>query len=272
MTPGEAADWLVPRRGALSLGWMIGLLVWETIAPCFVQFRSTAHRLHHAVVNWAFAITNGILTALIFAVLWRASADGAAAAQFGLLNVAGLGPVQHCIASILLLDAWTYGWHRICHRVPLLWRFHQMHHSDAAMDVTTANRFHMVEILLSSVLRLAIVPLAGVRFEHLVIYETLLQVVVQWQHANVRIGRLGERLVSLVFVTPGLHKVHHSRYQPETDSNYSSLLSVWDRLFGSYRVRDDLEAIRFGLEGHDAPGDQNLGGLMKSPFRRDAED
>lgn len=147
-----------------------------------------------------------------------------------------------------------------------------MHHSDPAMDVTTANRFHLVEILVSSVLRLAIVPLAGVRFEHLVIYETLLQVVVQWQHANVGIGHLGERLVSLVFVTPGLHKVHHSRYQPETDSNYSSLLSVWDRLFGSYRVRDDPEAIRFGLEGHDAPGEQNLRGLMTSPFRRDAQD
>lgn len=269
MTVEDLSAWLAPRRGVLSLLWMFLLLLWETWAPFLRQFHGLGQRARHAGVNWLIALFNGIVTAWVFASLWRGGADWARQHGFGLLNATPLPPWLHAIASLLLLDAWTYSWHRLCHRVPILWRFHRVHHSDPAMDVTTANRFHFGEILLSSILRLALVPLLGIRFEHLVLYETLLQVFVQWQHANVGIGRFGERLAALLVVTPGLHKVHHSRFQLETDSNYASLLSCWDRLFGSFRVREDLEAIRFGLEGEDGSDRQTLAALVKAPLRPD---
>ena len=133
-----------------------------------------------------------------------------------------------------------YAWHRINHRVPFLWRFHRVHHSDAQMDVTTASRFHTGEIALSSLLRIPLILALGVTAWQLVLYETMMFGVVQFHYANIALPPRAESVVSRVIVTPTMHKVHHSRWQPETDSNYSAMLSVWDRLFGSFRRRNVL--------------------------------
>ncbi len=254
-------------RGFASLGWLVVLLAWETVAPFFPLFRSWRERGRHALRNVALGLANGLVTALVFAVAWKWVADSAAKHGFGLLNLGELPAWAHALLALLVLDLWTYWWHRVCHAVPLLWRFHRVHHSDAQMDVTTANRFHLGEIILSSVLRLPLLPLLGIHFGELVLYETLLQIVVQWQHANISLPPALERVLRLVVVTPGMHKVHHSRAQPETDSNYASLSSVWDTLFRSRRCRADLENILLGLEGKDSPGQQGLTGLLRDPFR-----
>ena len=136
------------------------------------------------------------------------------------------------------------------------------------MDATTANRFHPGEIAVSSVLRLALLPLLGIRFGELVLYETLLQCVVQLHHANVGLPPAVERIVGLVFVMPGMHKVHHSVERDETDSNYGSLGSFWDRVFGTYRSRRDPENLRFGLEGQEPEERQRLATLWRWPWER----
>jgi sterol desaturase/sphingolipid hydroxylase (fatty acid hydroxylase superfamily) len=261
------ADLLQRWRGVGSLAWMVLLLAWESFAPFFHAFASPAERARHALRNLAVGWINALMTGLLFAWAWRAVAGFVEDRGFGLLHWADPPPAIRWVAAILLFDLWTYLWHRAGHSMPGLWRFHRMHHSDPSMDVTSANRFHLVEILISSLLRLPLIAILGLRFPEVVVYETLLQAVVQLQHANVRLPWWIERPMRLVLVTPDMHKVHHSREQPETDSNFASLSSVWDRLFGTYRLRPDPENIRLGLDGMDGPEFQRWRGLWRTPFR-----
>jgi sterol desaturase/sphingolipid hydroxylase (fatty acid hydroxylase superfamily) len=132
--------------------------------------------------------------------------------------------------------------------------------------VTTAHRFHFGEILLSSLLRTPVILLLGLQLPELLIYETLMFAVVQSHHANIALPSGLDRALRAVIVTPSIHKVHHSRWQPETDSNYSSLFSWWDRLFSTLRLREDPSTIRFGLEDFDRPANQSLAGMLKTPM------
>ena len=253
------------------------LFVVEGVHPFFGFFRGrAAERRVHAARNLALGLVNALAVALVFAGLWVAVAAWADARGVGLLNVlrdrAGLPGWAHALFAVLLLDAWTYAWHRINHRIPLLWRFHRVHHADAEMDVTTASRFHVGELVLSSLLRVPLIALTGVYAWELVLYETALFAVVQFHHANVALPERLDRALRAFIVTPSLHKVHHSRWRPETDSNYSSLFSWWDRLFGTFRTRARLSDVRLGLDAFDAPEHATLGGLLRMPFTPEPAD
>ena len=171
------------------------------------------------------------------------------------------------VIAILMFDLFTYWFHRLSHRIPFLWRFHRVHHSDPHMDVTTANRFHLGEVMISSVLRIPLIALAGVELWHLALYELLMFSIVQFHHANIALPGALDRLLRVFIVTPAMHKVHHSRIQKETDSNYTSLFSFWDRVFGSFKIRkpEDLGKIQLGLDGYDCTDKQRLIGLLKTP-------
>jgi sterol desaturase/sphingolipid hydroxylase (fatty acid hydroxylase superfamily) len=203
--------------------------------------------MRHDGFNLAIGVANGILITLLFASLWAVTSSWAESTSFGLFNIVELPVWVHWIGVFLLLDVWMYVWHRINHTIPFLWRFHTFHHSDTQMDVTTASRFHVVEIVLSSVLRVPVIALLGVSLEELVMYEAVMFAVVQFHHADIGLPTKLDSMLSWVIVTPNLHKVHHSAWQPETDSNYGSLFSFWDRLFRSKRMREDLDKIRFGV-------------------------
>ena len=257
---------LLHWRPLASALWLVVLLAWETWRPCFQLFREPRERGLHAVRNIAMAVLNVILISLVFASAWSFVANWSTIHHVGFLRWLPLVPRLHALLAFLLLDGWTYAWHRISHRVPFLWRFHRVHHSDRYMDVTTANRFHVGEILLSSLLRIPLIALLGIEFGELVLYETLLQVCVQWQHANIRLSESWERRLGWVLITPGIHKVHHSNHQIETDSNYASLLSIWDRWFGTRRRRDDIAAIAFGIEGEIDTQPETLAGMLRRPM------
>jgi sterol desaturase/sphingolipid hydroxylase (fatty acid hydroxylase superfamily) len=160
-----------------------------------------------------------------------------------------------------------YGWHRMNHRIPFLWRFHRVHHSDPAMDVTTASRFHVGELMLSCAARVPVIALLGVSLFDLVLYETVMFAIVQLHHANIRLPDTAERALRLIIVTPYMHKVHHSDWQPETDSNYSTLFSFWDRAFRSFRLREDPQAVHFGLKEFASAEHQTIAGLLKTPLK-----
>lgn len=235
---------------------------WETWRPFFGQAEG---RVRHAARNVAIAIFNTTFLGLAFVSVTVMIADWTETNQYGLLHVLDLGgPVQFVLA-LILLDGWLYVWHRANHAIPLLWRFHRMHHSDRHMDVTTATRFHLGEHIGASVLRLGLIPLLGFEVWHLVVYDTLVIVITQFHHADISIGRLDPWLRWLI-VTPNMHKVHHSDWQPETDSNYSTVLSIWDRLFGSFRMRPNVETLVFGLKEFTAPTWQGVWGMAKTPF------
>jgi sterol desaturase/sphingolipid hydroxylase (fatty acid hydroxylase superfamily) len=235
---------------------------WETWRPFFGQ---SGRRWRHAGRNLAVALTNTVVLALLFGSATVAVAEWAGRNQLGLLNALDLaGPVRFALA-LVLLDAWMYVWHRANHRLPVLWRVHRMHHSERAMDVTTATRFHLGEHVGASVLRLGLIPLLGFGVWEIAAYETLVIAVTQFHHADISVGRL-DRWLRLLIVTPDMHKVHHSDWRPETDSNYATVLSVWDRLAGTFRMRPDPRTIVFGLEEFTDPAWQTWRGMWATPF------
>ncbi|HTI71815.1 MAG TPA: sterol desaturase family protein [Candidatus Limnocylindria bacterium] len=260
----QLGHWQTLRFG-ISVGWMIVLLTWEGVSPYLSFFASHRDRLVHASRNWLMAVFNSLLVASCFSAIWLWASHWSADHHFGLWRMFTFPVPFTAIASLLLLDLWTYAWHRLNHALPFLWRFHRMHHSDLHMDVSTANRFHFGEIAFSSVLRIPLILILGLDFWQLVVYETALQFVVQLHHANVTLPRGWETVLSMILVTPMIHKIHHSRVPAETDSNYASLFSFWDRLFGSFRRRESMEGIEYGLAGFDAENRQNIAGLLNTP-------
>jgi sterol desaturase/sphingolipid hydroxylase (fatty acid hydroxylase superfamily) len=255
-------------RASASLIWLVLLLSWESFAPFFNFFaHATAGRVRHGMRNLVLGVVNALVNATICVGLWWAVARWTEAQSFGLLHWLSPPDWARLIGAFLLIDGWMYFWHRLNHRVPFLWRFHRVHHSDPKMDVTTANRFHAGEIVMSCVLRIPVIALAGVRLEELAIYEAAMFGVVQLHHANINLTAPVDRLLRWLIVTPYMHKVHHSNWQPETDSNYSSLFSFWDRLFGTFRLRDDPHSLHYGLNELTAHEHHTLGGLLATPFK-----
>ena len=256
---------LADLKPYFAFGLLAILLLWETASP-FLGFPKGRARLVHGVRNVLLGVGNGLVTAFAFAGLWWLAAETSAKHDIGLLHWLSWSAVTEGILAVLLLDLWTYAWHRLNHRLPILWRFHRVHHSDPHMDVTTANRFHLGEIVLSSVLRIPLIFLLGIQLEQLAIYEMLMFAVVQFHHANISLGSRGDRVLSWFIVTPFMHKVHHSRWQPETDSNYASFLSVWDGLFRSFRRSEDPAGLRLGLDEFSDARSQTLAGMLKTPL------
>jgi sterol desaturase/sphingolipid hydroxylase (fatty acid hydroxylase superfamily)/rhodanese-related sulfurtransferase len=256
-----------PWKAANAFALLVIFLVWESFAPFFDWFRrGSGERTLHGLRNVTLGLLNTVVIAILFVRLWLSAANWAAEHQFGLLNWAGIVGWRRFLAVILLFDCWTYFWHRINHRLPFLWWFHRMHHSEPSMDVTSASRFHIGEIVCSSLLRIPVILLLGVGFKELVVYETLMFAVVQFSHANIGLPRWLETALGWVIVTPSMHRVHHSRVRSETDSNYSSCLSIWDRLFLTWNWSDDVRKIKYGLDGFDAPEQHTLTGMLKIPL------
>jgi sterol desaturase/sphingolipid hydroxylase (fatty acid hydroxylase superfamily) len=241
----------------LTLFWC-----WETWRPYFGQREG---RFRHAGHNLAIAVFNTVVLGLVFGFVTATVAGWSEHNQYGILNALSFdGPIRFLLA-LVLLDGWMYVWHRANHSFPLLWRFHRMHHSDRHMDVTTATRFHLGELSGAAVLRLGLIPLLGFEVWNLVVYDTLVIAITQFHHADISIGRC-DRWLRWLIVTPYMHKVHHSDWRPETDSNYSTVLSIWDRLFRSFRMRSDPKTLVFGLNEFTDPGWQSWWGMMKTPF------
>jgi len=243
---------LAEFRPMLAIVVLIGLLGWETLQPFLVQFArdrsGLKNRGRHAAWNLGVGIFNSVLVAVCFVWLWQLSTQWTASVGLGLLNLPELPASARLIGAVCLLDFWTYWWHRLNHRLPWLWRFHRFHHADQAMDVTTASRFHSVEIGLSALLRVPVLIALGATMGELAVYEVMLFFVVQFHHANIGLPDRVDRVLRWFIVTPVMHKVHHSVHREEANSNYGSLFTWWDRLFGSWKILSAGRRTRFGVE------------------------
>jgi len=175
----------------------------------------------------------------------------------GLLGGMDPGPAKY-VLSFLLLDFALYAWHYATHHVYGLWTVHKVHHSDKAFNVTTGLRFHMGELVLEALVRVAFIGVAGVDAEGVLVNQAVITLFVLFHHSNVRFP--AERLLSRVFIVPSLHRLHHSTVREEHDSNYGAVFSFWDRLFGTLKVQ---EPKAIGLHGVD---EQNLLDLVRYGF------
>lgn len=231
----------------------------ENLYPFFAYKQSLTSRLS---TNFALAILNSVLTKLPIGLLlswvWQQKMWP------GLLHYIP-SPWLVAVLSFLILDISRYGWHCLMHFWPIGWRFHRLHHSDLAMNISTAYRFHLLEVMASYVPLVLLVWLFGISPINLFIYEALFIAVVVFQHSNLAIPSNVDRVLIYWIVTPNLHRVHHSQIVKETDSNFGSLLTIWDRIFGTFRYYRDTSKINIGLEEYPKP--LNVLDALILPFR-----
>ena len=188
----------------------------------------------------------------------------------GLFNLIEIPNVVAIILSLLLLDMVIYWQHRLFHRVPILWRLHRVHHADAHIDASTGLRFHPIEIILSILLKLVIISMLGVPAIAVLIFEIALNGLAMFNHANIRLPLVIEKPLRMILVTQILHRIHHSQWASETNSNYGFSVTWWDRLFGSYKSNASKpdQALDIGLKEYpDAKQNASLWGLLLMPFK-----
>jgi sterol desaturase/sphingolipid hydroxylase (fatty acid hydroxylase superfamily) len=186
---------------------------------------------------------------------------------FGLLNIIDLPFYAEFIIGFLLMDLSFYYWHRINHVVPLLWRFHNVHHLDPDLDASTSFRFHFIEILYSALFRVGQIMLIGMSAPTFIIYELVFQFVTIFHHSNLRLPIRLERVINYIFVTPRMHGLHHSTIKNETNSNYAVIIRWWDYLNKSLKLNVRQSDIVTGVPGYLKETDNNLVNLLALPFQ-----
>ena len=254
------------QRMLFLVGGMMLLWILEGAIPFLsLQYKKTKWR--HASVNLTFTIVHLIIhTAFAFVIVLLS--DMSKAQGLGLVYWLHTSPLWTIILCFFVLDFFG-GWlvHWVQHKVYPLWKFHVVHHSDNNVDVTTGLRHHPIESVLRGLFFLVAIAITGAPMYAVMIYQTALVLSTQFTHANIHLPRWLDSLLSYLFVSPAMHKVHHHWQQPFTDSNYGAVFSVWDRLLGTYK-KLDASQIRYGLDAYYAnEDDENLGMLLKKPFQ-----
>ena len=168
---------------------------------------------------------------------------------FGILSMFELSTVTHILVSLVVMDMFNYWWHRFNHRIPLLWRFHKVHHVDTHVDVTTSLRFHPGELFLSTIVKASWILLLGPSVWAFIIFESAITLFAQFHHSNIDLGDKGERIVRSMIVTPRFHTGHHTVCKRTGNANFSTIFIFWDKLFGTYNEPDYEEMKFLGLEG-----------------------
>jgi sterol desaturase/sphingolipid hydroxylase (fatty acid hydroxylase superfamily) len=187
--------------------------------------------------------------------------------HFGLLHWLPFPNWLTGIVGILLLDYVYWWWHFALHRVPFLWRFHNVHHTDLDMDVSTAARFHFGEMILSVFLFLATLPLIGISPSMFVVFWIVFEISVQFQHSNWGLPVIVEQILNRVFVTPRMHGIHHSIVERETNSNWGTIFVWWDWIHGTLRRDVPQNAITIGVPAYRDERELTIGQLLVLPFR-----
>ena len=239
-------------------------LLWsmESIIPLY---KYKGSRLRHALPNVVLTMVL-LLTNLALSFSSALSAEFAIRNGVGLFQTVRVSPVLTLILGVAGLDLFTYFAHVLLHKSWLGWQFHRVHHSENAMDVTTAFRQHPGESVWRIGWQLAAILFFGMPLWVMVVYLTLSSLNALMEHANIKLPDRVDWVLRLVIVTTNMHKVHHSRLQIQTDSNYANIFSIWDRIFGTYTARTNFRELRYGLDGFDDCEKQRLIGLLRMPF------
>ena len=242
----------------ISFFWLL-----EGIIP----FRILSYnKFKHAITNILLTLTT-ILINFSLAFLIVKTSDFVYINKFGMFSYLGIDGITRFIITILILDlVGAYFAHLFQHKISFLWPIHAVHHSDESVDTTTANRHHPIESFVRFFFTLIAIFISESSIAMVFLYQSLSVAFSQFNHANINISEKVDYLISLVFVSPNMHKVHHHYKMPYTDSNYGNIFSLWDRLFGTY-TNLDLEKIRYGIDD-DYDDQNNFWKVIKRPFRK----
>jgi len=253
-------------RFGIFIGILLLMATWEALKPVR---RLQQTRKQRWPINLGLAALNvAVLRVTIGAAAWLA-ASWAGQQQLGLFNLLPLPDWTAFALSLLLLDLAIYAQHVAAHRWQWFWRLHQVHHTDIDFDTSTAVRFHPLEILLSMLYKVVLAVTLGVAPVTVIVFEIVLNGCALFNHGNVSLPAAFEQKLRYLLITPDLHRIHHSSYQPETDSNYGFSLSWWDKLFKTYcaKPKQDQSSMPIGLNGFRDPGELGFLQLLALPFR-----
>jgi len=255
------------REYAWFLAFWGVIVLLGAIEFLFPQSSENADRARRWPTNFGLGILNGLIVSLV-PVLSVGSAQWSADYDVGLLNWIAASWWVALPCTLLVKSLGQYAFHLVSHHNPLLWRLHRVHHCDVHLDVSSALRSHPLEMITSIGFMIPIVVICGLSPIVLAVYEGIEVLVNMLTHANMRVPERVERYVRLLLVTPGLHRLHHSAVQAETDSNYGNVFSFWDRLFGTYRGRAIQPGMtfRFGLDDVSRERARDLGWQLKLPW------
>lgn len=256
-------------RLTVFLAVLVAMALWEVAAP---RRRQDIPRVIRWTNNLALVAVDTVILRLTFPILAVGLALMAEERGWGLFNALDVPLWLAVLLSILLLDLAIYLQHVLFHAVPGLWRLHRMHHADLEFDVTTGLRFHPVEIVLSMVIKLAVVAALGAPAVAVLLFEVLLNATALFNHANIRLPAAVDRVVRWVMVTPDMHRVHHSVDPAETNSNFGFNLPWWDRLLGTYRAQPKAghEGMTIGIEQFRTTRELWLDRMLIQPLRGSA--
>ena len=246
------------------------MAAWELLAP---RRKLSIGRLWRWPSNIGIVLVDAALVRLLVPTAAVGAALYAAGHGIGLLHWLELRLSVAALVGFLILDLVIYAQHVVFHHVPWLWRLHRMHHADLDIDVSTGLRFHPIEILLSLLIKIAIVMAFGIPPVAVIVFEVVLNATSQFNHSNVSMPRALDRILRLIVVTPDMHRVHHSVVRAETDSNFGFNLPWWDRLFRTYRAQPQAGhgGMTIGLPIFRDAKELRLDRMLLQPFRGDKD-
>ena len=268
--------WLLGHELTVRLGCFFVVLAlmatWEVVAPRRLPSLTRRERWPG---NLAIVLLDTALLRLLFPAAAVGMAAFAAQQGWGIFNYWDVPGWFALVVSVIALDFAIYLQHVMFHAVPLLWRVHRMHHADLDFDLTTGLRFHPIEIVLSMLIKFAVIAVLGAPVVAVMIFEVLLNASSMFNHSNVRLPAGVDRRVRALIVTPDMHRVHHSVEIDETNSNFGFNLSLWDRVFGTYRAQPAAghEGMTIGIHTfRDRAQCARLMGMLRIPFVGSARD
>ncbi|MEW6324969.1 MAG: sterol desaturase family protein [Nitrospirota bacterium] len=262
-------DRIVLNEAVIRLSCFVGIFAvmaaWEAVAPRRPLSTSKPKRWF---ANIAVVVLNTVAIRLVFSMTAVGAAVVAARNGWGVLNLLDWPAWLAMIIAVITFDFLLYLQHVVFHAIPILWRFHMMHHADLDVDVTTGARFHPIEIVLSMGIKLAAVALIGPPPWALLIFEVLLNATSMFNHSNVWMPEGLDRLLRWAVVTPDMHRIHHSVIRRETNSNFGFNLPWWDRLLGTYRHDPEKgqTGMTLGLDQFRNPARLTLPWMLALPF------
>jgi len=262
-------QWSLSQEPILRLGILFGVLgimsIWEMLAPRRALSLSKTYRW---VNNWGIVMLNTAIARVLFPAGLIGLAFLVESEGWGLLQLLDLPFWVGVVIALVILDFTIWAQHVFFHAVPVFWRLHRMHHADLDFDVTTGLRFHPIEILLSFGIKAGAIVLIGAPAIAVLTFEIILSSLALFNHSNARLPSGIDRVLRWFIVTPDYHRVHHSWYPDETNSNYGFNLSLWDRLFRTYRPqpRDGHEQMTIGLNLFREPDWERLDRMLIQPF------
>lgn len=257
----------------LRLGVFFGILISMMLAEYFFPRREEQFRARRWPSNLLLVMLNTVVVRLILPGATVALAVWAESRGIGLLHWIPMSGWLSFMVAVVALDMLIYWQHRFSHTIPMLWHFHRLHHADIMIDVTTGSRFHPVEIIFSTLVKLLAILLLGPSAWAVIIFEILLNGTAMFNHSNINLPFRVDQFVRKLLVTPDMHRVHHSTHAREYNQNFGFNLSVWDYWFGSYTAQpeDGHLQMKIGLPYFRDAGESRLPNMITQPFRKAIE-